>query len=307
MKDVFCNFCGHGSSELVNAGPDMLLNSGTFRLVRCGNCGLIYQNPRLEPHELSLHYPPDYPRFIKHPETGSLLQRWSQQHALERQRQRLERHAAGCGILLDIGCATGQFLNHMRATGWEVVGIEPNVEAAAHGRNTYELDIITGTLEESRFADNTFDVVTLWDVLEHMSDPKSTLREIARILRPAGLLVVSTPNPTCIEARLFGPHWIGWERPRHLYLFPPRLLRRYLAEAGFDKIHIESFAGRLAVTLTSVEYWLKTTTAPPRVWQPALRLAYSWPLRLASWPIYRAAEACNQTTTMTLFARLGSP
>jgi SAM-dependent methyltransferase len=306
MIEVNCNFCGHDSTELVNVGPDMLLNTGAFCLVRCLHCGLIYQNPRLKPDELSRHYPADYPRFIRHTAALSPLQRWSQYHAVDRQRRRLERHTAGCGKLLDVGCATGQFLRHMQASGWEVAGIEPNAEAADYGRDTYQLDIRTGTLEESDFADNGFDVVTLWDVLEHVPDPRSTLQEIARILRPGGLLVASTPNPTCIEARLFGRHWIGWERPRHLYLFPPRLLRHYLGDAGFDEIVIESFAGRLAVTVTSLEYWLKTTWIPMYLWQPCLRLAYSWPLRLATWPVYRLAEAFNQTTTMTVFARLGS-
>lgn len=307
MKEVVCNFCGQDNSDLVNAGPDMLSNSGVFRLVRCRHCGLIYQNPQLEPHELSNHYPAEYPRFNRQRESGSPLQKLSQQHALNRQRERLERRLHGPGKLLDVGCATGQFLNHMRESGWDVVGVELNPSAANYGRDTYKLDIKIGTLEKSHFPNGTFDVVTLWDVLEHVPDPRTTLDEIARILRPGGLLVASTPNPTCIEAYLFGPHWIGWERPRHLHLFPPRLLHLYLANAGFDEIVTESFAGRLAVTLTSLAYWLKTTKIPPRIWRPCLRLAYSWPLRLATWPVYRLAEAFNRTTTMTLFARLATP
>jgi SAM-dependent methyltransferase len=304
MKEVSCNFCGQREAEPLNSGPDMLTNSGRFFLTRCRNCGLIYQNPQLEPEELAAHYPPEYPRFVRERETGSPLTRLSERHALSRQRQRLERRIKGPGKLLDVGCATGQFLNHMRGAGWDVIGVEFSEYAARYGRETYNIDIKHGTLETAGFTDNEFDVVTLWDVLEHVPNPKATLQEVVRILKPGGLLAASTPNPDSIEARLFGPHWIGWERPRHLHLFPPELLRCYLAEAGLKEVDFESFGGRLAVTLISVEYWLKTTQLPEDFWRPCLRLAYRWPLRLATWPIYRMAELVNKTTTITVFARV---
>ncbi len=303
MKHVRCNYCGQDDAELVNAGPDMLLNAGHFTLVRCRRCGLIYQNPQPDLTELAAHYPDEYPRFITAGQESG-LNRLSADHALARQRQRLERHWEGNGRLLDVGCATGQFLAHMRTAGWQVAGVEFSPQAAAFAREQYGLDVQTGTLEEAAFPAASFDVVTLWDVLEHVQDPKDTLTEIARILRPGGLLVVSTPNPTCVEARLFGPHWIGWERPRHLHIFPPRLLRRYVEDAGFVVESLESFSGRLSVTLISVAYWLKTTKIREDKWQPWLRAAYNWPLRLATWPIYRLGEALNKTTTMTQFARL---
>jgi len=303
MKHVCCNYCGYDDTELVNVGPDMLLNTGQFTLVRCRHCGLIYQNPQPNLTELAAHYPDEYPRFITS-EQESGLSRLSANHALTRQRQRLERHWEGYGRLLDVGCATGQFLAHMRTAGWQVAGVEFSPHAAAFAREQYGLDVQTGTLEDATFADDSFDVVTLWDVLEHVQNPKGTLAEVARILRPGGLVVVSTPNPDCVEARLFGPHWIGWERPRHLHLFPPKLLRRYMQDAGFEVVSLESFSGRLGVTLVSIAYWLRTTNVPEEKWQPWLRAAYTWPLRLATWPIYRLGEALNKTTTMAVFAQL---
>jgi SAM-dependent methyltransferase len=308
MKHVSCNYCGHDKSELVNSGPDMLLNKGHFTLVRCLVCGLIYQNPQPSLAELAGHYPEEYPRFITAPteESSLSLNRLSADHALARQRQRLERHFAGPGRLLDVGCATGQFLSHMREAGWEVTGVEFSPHAAAFARQQYGLDVRTGTLENVVLPEASIDVVTMWDVLEHVPDPKGTLKEIARILRPGGLLVVSTPNPTSLEARLFGPHWIGWERPRHLHIFPPNLLRHYVDDAGFTTESLESFSGRLSVTLVSLVYWFKARNIPEEKWQPWLRRAYNWPLRLATWPIYRLGEALNKTTTMTLFARLTS-
>ncbi len=309
MKFVNCNYCGENNTELVNQGPDLLLNRpGEYKLVRCLNCGLIYQNPQLTREELSDHYPDDYLLYdtTEDNKSHSLITRLSQQHALSRRCQRVMRHAASPGTMLDIGCATGQFMAAMHDRGWEVKGIELSDYAAEYGRNTLGLSIETGTLEDVTFPDDSFDLITLWDVFEHVNDPQKTLAEITRILKPGGILAMSLPNPTCFEAKLFGSTWIGWERPRHLHLFTPKVLKSYLSDVGFIVQSLESFSGRLSVTLISVEFWLKSRDIPEDVWQNWLRFAYSLPFRLLTWPLYRIGELLNQTTGMTVFAKLDS-
>jgi SAM-dependent methyltransferase len=306
MNHVNCNYCGRDDTELVNSGPDLLLNRpGDFGLVRCRNCGLIYQNPRLAREELLHHYPDSYLLYTtQESEETSALQRLSQQHGLARRCQRVKRHAPTPGKLLDIGCSTGHYLAAMRERGWQVAGVELSEYAASYARQNFNLDVRTGTLHEAGFTDDQFDLVTLWDVFEHVLDPKATLAEIARILKPGGLVVISSPNPTGIEARLFGSSWVGWERPRHLHLFTPDVLRRYLHDAGFSLRSIESFSGRLSVTLLSVEFMLKAHGIPEGKFRPWLKAAYNWPLRLLTWPLYRLGEAFNKTTGMTAYAHL---
>lgn len=297
MQEIACNYCQSQDTELVNEGPDLLLNKpGLFRLVRCRRCGLIYQNPQLSQAELMAHYPDDYLPYQR--DDYSYLQ----DHALTRLCQRvIDRHPQK-GILLDVGCATGSFLKGMKAQGWEVAGVELSPFAAEQARAS-GLDVHTGTLESAAYPADSFDVVTLWDVLEHVTDPKQTLAEIARILRPGGLLVTSLPNPTSFEARLFGGSWLGWERPRHLFLFTPALIEAYLQNAGLQMTGIESFNGRLRLTLYSLEFYCKARQIPETRWRPWLRLAYTLPFRVLTWPVYRLLEWANKSTVMTVFAQ----
>lgn len=195
----------------------------------------------------------------------------------------------------------------MRQYGWQITGVEPNAEAAAYGRDTLGLDIFVGTLEEVTLPAGAFDVVTLWDVLEHVHDPKVTLAEIGCLLRPGGLLVVSLPNPTSVEARLFGDCWVGWERPRHLHVFTPALILRYLERTGFTMNGIESFSGRLSLTLLSIAFWCRAKGIPERQWRPWLKIAYNLPLRIATWPLYRLSEKLNKSSVMTVFATRTEP
>lgn len=308
MKYVHCNYCNQDNTELVNRGPDLLLNRpGDFHLVRCRHCGLIYQNPQLSNSELLQHYPEDYLPYMKDLRSEkSLFRRFDLEHGLARRCQRVMRHCTEPGILLDVGCATGLFMNAMRERGWRVAGVELSPYAAEYARQTFHLDVFAGTLEAAAYPDDSFNVVTLWDVFEHLPNPKATLAEIARILKPGGLVTMSLPNPTSVEANLFGSNWVGWDRPRHLHLFTPAVLRCYLQDAGVIIESIESFSGRLGLTLLSVEFLCKARGMREEKWQRWLKLAYSWPLRVASWPLYWLGEAMNKTTVMTVFGRLES-
>jgi SAM-dependent methyltransferase len=273
MQAVHCNYCGQDNWQLVNEGPDLGLNrGGSFRLVCCRNCGLIYQNPQPTREELPQFYPDEYALYQTDTTGGSRVAELSQQHAMSRRCQRVLRHVPTPGVVVDVGCATGQFLQAMVQQGWQAVGVELSEYAADHARNA-GLDVHTGTLEEASLPASQFDLVTLWDVFEHVLDPQETLAEIGRVLKPGGFVVIHTPNPTCLEARLFGSNWIGWERPRHLHLYTPDVLRAYLQDAGFELVSIESFSGRLSVTLLSVEYALKARGMPEAKWRPWLKLA----------------------------------
>lgn len=308
MRYVNCNYCGADDTEPVNSGPDLLLNRpGAYKLVRCRQCGLIYQNPQLTLDELPAHYPEAYQPYKKDIQTESLLRRLDLQHGLNRRCQQLVRRwPHQPGSLLDVGCATGLFLNQMRQKEWQVTGVELSSYAAEYARQTFGLHVITGTLEETALPTDSFDVVTLWDVLEHVVDPKETLLEIARVLKPGGMLLLGLPNPASFEARLFGASWVGWDRPRHLHLFTPTVLENYLHATGFKLDVIESLGGRLGLTLLSVEMMLNGKGVPAERYRPWLKFLYNRPFRLATWPIYRLGEWLNKATVMTVFARLAA-
>ena len=304
MRYVNCNYCEADDHEPVTQGPDLLLNrQEIFYLVRCRQCGLIYQNPQLTLEEISDHYPEKYkPYRLDIENETQITRRIDAQYGLSRRCQQLSKHYPAKGTLLDIGCATGLFINEMRQQGWQVQGVELSPYAAEYARQTFDLNVFTGTLEAAELPTHSFDVVTMWDVLEHVIDPKATLREINRILKPGGMLALSLPNPGCIEARLFGSHWIGWDRPRHLHLFTTAVLQKYLLATGFTQIKVESLGGRLGLTLLSIQLMLTHKQYTPAKIERWLNLIYNWPIRAATWPIYRLAEKLNQTTVMNIFA-----
>ncbi|MBE2201025.1 MAG: class I SAM-dependent methyltransferase [Anaerolinea sp.] len=302
---VRCNFCNADDTEVMNHGPDLLLQKpGDFYLVRCRRCGLIYQNPQLSQEELAAHYPDNYlPYQQDTADRQTRIAHVSRDQAIARFCDRVIRHRPQPGRLLDVGCATGAFLWAMQQRGWQVQGVEPIPHAAAQAQQDFGLEVFVGLLEEAAYPNAAFDVVTLWDVLEHVEDARATLQEAARILKPGGLLVFSVPNPASMEARLFGGSWVGWERPRHLTLIPPDLVPAYLQQAGLGLVGIESFNGRLRLTLYSIEFMLKTRGIPEHKWRRWLELAYTMPLRLATWPLYKLGEHFNQTSIMTVFAQ----
>ncbi|MHC4879831.1 MAG: class I SAM-dependent methyltransferase [Planctomycetota bacterium] len=142
-----------------------------------------------------------------------------------------------CGRAVELGCATGRFLEKLRDAGWQACGIELATAAADEARRR-GFEIHTGTLEDAEFAEESFDAACAWMVIEHVPDPRGTLTEIARVLRPDGWLAFSVPNAACWERLLFRSCWYVWEPPRHLQHFTPASIRRLLTDAGFDRIQI---------------------------------------------------------------------
>jgi SAM-dependent methyltransferase len=313
VETVNCNLCGANDSELMLEGRDRLYGiKGRFRLVRCRHCELIYLNPRPGSDEMARYYPSDYIAYYRAIEDEpSFLRRLDRRYGLHKRCREVIRRAGGPGDLLDVGCATGVFLDGMRQRGWNVTGVEVNVKAAQYARERLGLEVFIGELEEAGYPDASFDVVTLWDVLEHVRDPRRMLGEIARVLRcpehvegrPGGLLVLSLPNPDCLEARLFGPYWAGWDVPRHLYIFSRPVLGRLLAETGFQIQEVSSFTGLYHAFVLSTQLWLAERLANQRLQRLILGVMRSWPARLLTLPWYAMAGRCNLSSYMTVFAR----
>jgi SAM-dependent methyltransferase len=146
------------------------------------------------------------------------------------------------GKVLDIGCGRGLLLNKLRERGWEPQGTELSEDAAAFARDSLGLPVTTQRLEDTQFPDNEFDPVILWHVLEHVHAPKEMLREVSRILKPGGTLLVAVPNFGSWEARWSGKGWFHLDVPRHLTQFTLKTLRTSLGEAGLTLKEVNFFS-----------------------------------------------------------------
>lgn len=246
--------------------PDMW-----FQVVRCRGCGLHFQNPRPTAERLGDLYPQHYyayqpshesqlhgvkaawrrlewweklglrRAFCGYPCPGGWIQRvalqlilwplWIRLRFLGKDLKVIPYR--GRGRLLDVGCGTGRELAYHRQCGLTVAGVEWSASAAQEARERYDLDVRAGMLEDARFPDQSFDVVHLSHVFEHVPNPAATLDEIHRLLDVDGLVILKVPNMASMSAKRFGTYWLGLDLPRHLYHFTPRTITQLLDQHGF--------------------------------------------------------------------------
>jgi len=158
---------------------------------------------------------------------------------IQRTRQRRVERFVRRGCLLDIGSGDGRFVRHMAAEGWDATGLD--FSAAAHslacaGRNGGRF--LHGSLFDHEFEPESVDAVTMWQVLEHVGEPREFLARCHRLMRPGGCFVAAVPNLEGLSARLTGERWWGLDVPRHLVHFSPRTLERALEQAGFRVVRL---------------------------------------------------------------------
>ena len=142
--------------------------------------------------------------------------------------------------LVDVGAAVGLFVERARLAGWIAEGLEPSAWAAAYAQERLQQPVRAVTIEDSGIAPQSVDVVTLWEVIEHVPDPRATLAAIHRVLKRGGLLALSTPDAGSLAARALGRRWPGWDKlPEHLFFFDRPILKRLLEHVGFVVITSE--------------------------------------------------------------------
>lgn len=306
MEEVACNLCGSERAELILEGKDLLHGiEGRFRLVRCCDCDLMYLNPRPTTGEIKKYYPRTYSPYQSLVDHPSWKQRASFRFGQWKNYRLLKRYLSNStGRLLDVGCASGGFLAAMRRwIDWDLYGIEVDSQSVAYARDTLSLDVTEGSFTHSHFETDFFDIVTMWNVIEHLDAPQQALQNIARILKPEGVLAISTPNPTCIERHLFGPYWAGWDTPRHLYIYTPEVIQHALDRAGFEVISVSSYSGGYSVLALTIENLLRDKGAPEWLRRAASTILRSFWIRALSNPYYYLAGYLNTSSVMTVIAR----
>jgi 2-polyprenyl-3-methyl-5-hydroxy-6-metoxy-1,4-benzoquinol methylase len=213
-------------SELYSASSAHILKD---QVVRCQSCSLIYVNPRpLSELTIGSYASAVDPTFVAQNDNRIATFRKSLSGVLHR----LGESGGNGRRLLDIGCAGGAFPVAARDLGFDPVGIEPSRWMADYARRTYGLDVRDGILEPGVFPPGSFDVVTLWDVIEHVPQPHDLLSCAHDLLKPGGLLLVNYPDVGSMTARMLGSHWPFWLSV-HLFYYTRTTMARQLARAGY--------------------------------------------------------------------------
>jgi SAM-dependent methyltransferase len=199
--------------------------------VTCSGCGLGRLQPQPSREEISTFYPAEYygvtgSKF--EPVVETMVRCVGARHA-----RLLSRGIPRGGRVLDFGCGRGVTLSALADRGFEVHGVEMSREAA-QGADPRARIRIAPRLAEAAYPEAHFDQVVMWHVLEHLPDPRETLDEVYRILRPHGRLIVAVPNSSSLQARWAGESWFHLDLPRHLFHFPLSALVALLERCGFD-------------------------------------------------------------------------
>jgi len=213
---------------------DHFLTQEDFIIQKCNNCGFLFTNPRPFVNELGNYYKSE--EYISHSNTNKGLVNSIYQKVRQftlKKKYKLVSNFHDKGSILDIGCATGEFLNIFKENNWEVRGIEPDENARKMAVSNYDLNIgVEDDIET--IESNSFDVITMWHVLEHVSHLNERISQIKRLLKNNGILVVAVPNCNSKDAKIYKEFWAAYDVPRHLYHFSQDTIKPLFEKHNFE-------------------------------------------------------------------------
>lgn len=224
LEQVACNLCGGTATAPFTRKDGM-------DVVRCTACGLVYVNPRARVTDLTEHYNSGESSRVEYYRDAAVADRRTFREILAI----ATRLAPARGALLDVGPCTGTLLLQAREAGFAVQGIEINAGAARMCREELGLDVRAGVLEADSYPAESFDVVSMGDVIEHVPDPVTTLRTVARVLKPGGHVLISTPNVESAAARM-----LQVKPEEHIYYFSAATLAASLEKAGLQTVEMRT-------------------------------------------------------------------
>ncbi len=299
LENVNCDLCGSTRSKKILVRKDLNTHvEGDFILVQCLDCGLIYQNPRPELSSFEEIYPADYDQYthknLDEPNTNFLSN-----FGIRKRIIKIKKYKKS-GNLCDIGCATGDFLDGLRKDkSWKLFGVEPSAKAFEYLQGQ-GFTLFNGFFTSFSFPNVKFDVITMWNVIEHLQSPFLTLLEIKKSLTPDGLVVFTTPNFDSFDRNIFGKFWIGFELPRHFYVFSNKTIELLLQKAGFELIDKSCLYGAHALFMTSLLFKLRSKKINSPFWKKFL---FSTPIKLLFAPYFLLTNILKKSTPITIIAK----
>lgn len=251
---IKCDVCSNSSQS------EIWTKEG-YQLVRCDSCGLVFiaNPPSTEQLEKLYSFANGYHQGLVQSDAEIL------RHEDEaRANMRILTKHARPGLLLDIGCSTGLFLLEAQRGGWRVCGLEYSTDSAKIAQESHRLEVAQGALVKGQYPANYFDVVTMWDVIEHLPSPSAALDEVMEILKPGGLFIAKTPNVDglypALSLRVAGKvgFWGHPEPPGHLYQFSVTTLGNLLIQKGFSIEHAHHHAIPIVYSFGTLKQWCRS-------------------------------------------------
>jgi len=332
VKEIIgtCYLCGSNDLKHLLNGQDRLYGApGVFPMVQCQHCSLAFIHPQPALEDIPGFYPNFYYAYIDEAQSEhSFFKRMELDFRKRKKAEILTVHYGyprkfsksffysfistvsrkindvpdfvTDGVLLDIGCGKGTYLQEMKELGWQTLGVEfsaSGVQAATQAG----LDVLHGTVEDADFQSDAIDYARMADVLEHLPNPVRTMTEIHRILKPGGLVQISLPNIRSFTFWLFGKYWFPLEIPRHLFFYSPQSVQLLASTTGFEIRSLNVWSHKEVDVIFSIEYWLHAKY--PRLEGFFQNKLFRKLIRKALYPLKAIATFFTYGSAMTILMR----
>lgn len=311
-----CVVCDGDTNVVCQLYDDRYGCPGLFGLRRCTNCGHMTLGTHFDSDSVSAIYTRYYPRRHMDPST------WKPHHEASGLWSWWRGDGANAfrlvprGVrVLDVGCGWGESIGYYQGRGCEAEGVDADANVAEVAR-LHNLNIRVGIFHSDNYVAGSFDWVVLDQVLEHMSDPRKTLRQVATVLRPGGSVAIAFPNAGALWRRIFRRRWIHWHAPYHLQFFTPGSFLRLAAQCGFEVATQKTTSPSEWLFYQAVHVWsFPTLGSPSPFWDTAprslrFRLMFGVALVLRRCGVFhtlsRLADACGVGDNIVYVLKKGS-
>jgi len=230
-----CLVCGSNQFEPYLVCKDYTVSKEEFSIVFCKSCDFKFTNPRPDDATIGDYYKAE--QYISHTNTNkgivNKLYHSVRIHTLKKKIKLVQSYVSR-GTILDYGCGTGMFLQECKKSGWETYGMEPDDDARKIA-SAININLFSDKKKISEYIpDIKFKAITLWHVLEHVTDMTETLLFLKTRLNKEGVLIIAVPNHISYDAQYYKQHWAAYDVPRHLHHFEKKSLKHLLENNGFE-------------------------------------------------------------------------
>jgi len=232
-----CPICSNSNFTIYMRTKDYFFTQEEFTLSKCTNCNFVFTNPI--PINLGKYY--ETPDYLSHNtgDNGIMGKLYSKLRKINIKRKfKLVNNYNPSGKILDIGCGTGELLQYFKQKNWSVSGIEPNTTARNFAKKNHKIEIWEEEMLET-FSANSFDVISMWHVLEHVPDLHKRLSQIEKLLKKDGTIFIALPNLDSPDSKKYKKYWSAIDVPRHLYHFTKNTFEELISKHNMSLIHAE--------------------------------------------------------------------
>ena len=234
-----CPWCGSENAQLHLELKDLFLTQEPFKILECKECGLLYTTPRPNKDEIGRYYKSE--EYYSHQENkeGFIPKVYEKVKSVNlKNKYGIATEGKEKGKALDIGCGVGDFLHTMEQHSWDCTGVEPSEDAKVIAKKRIKGQLLSSE-EQENLPDNSFDIITMWHVLEHVDDIRWQIQQLHRLCKPGGRIIIALPNYKSYDGQYYKAEWAAYDVPRHLNHFNKETLIKIFEESGLRHMKTE--------------------------------------------------------------------